>query len=257
MALKALLIAIRYFDTDCQLDGCHQDADDIAAYLHTTHFTSIHTVVMKDQQDDNTFQQPLCPTLENMITQMKLLIASAVPGDTLLVTYSGHGSNMRDTSGDEKDGRDECLCPVDYATHGMLVDDQLRRLLVDPLPDNVKLRVVFDSCHSGSALDLPFLWKGNAFAIENDHIKQHCDVVFLSGCKDVQTSADSAFEHPNGALTYALLKTLKSFQQDHKKITWRDMDKQVTKILKQNQFTQRPQLGLMDKTHLTHVVDLL
>src|SRR5437868_4849364 len=113
MALKALLIAIRYFDTDCQLDGCHQDADDIAAYLHTTHFTSIHTVVMKDQQDDNTFQQPLCPTLENMITQMKLLIASAVPGDTLLVTYSGHGSNMRDTSGDEKDGRDECLCPVE------------------------------------------------------------------------------------------------------------------------------------------------
>ena len=46
-------------------------------------------------------------------------------GPTLIVWYSGHGSYVRDTNGDEADGVDETL----YLYDGNLVDDELNNIL--------------------------------------------------------------------------------------------------------------------------------
>ncbi len=54
-------------------------------------------------------------------------------------SYSGHGSQTRDYSGDERDSMNETLCPTDFDTAGMIVDDELNQLLINPLPQGVRM----------------------------------------------------------------------------------------------------------------------
>ena len=41
---------------------------------------------------------------------------------------SGHGGQVKDVSGDEDDGNDECVYPVDFKQAGQIIDDQSRSL---------------------------------------------------------------------------------------------------------------------------------
>lgn len=41
---------------------------------------------------------------------------------------------------------------------GHIVDDEMHRIMVRPLRPGVRLTAIFDSCHSGSALDLPYIY---------------------------------------------------------------------------------------------------
>jgi hypothetical protein len=81
------------------------------------------------------------------------LVRSSQPGDLLVFHYSGHGSQKPDQNGDEADGLDETICPLDYETKGMITDDRLAEI-VKSLPADRTLFAVLDCCHSGSGLDL-------------------------------------------------------------------------------------------------------
>lgn len=72
--------------------------------------------------------------------------------------YSGHGSQVEDLDGDEVDGNDECIMPVDYKTKGVILDDEINDTIVRPLPRGATLHATFDSCHSGTILDLPYVF---------------------------------------------------------------------------------------------------
>ncbi len=67
-------------------------------------------------------------------------------GDTLLITYSGHGSQIPDTNGDEEDGLDETWCLYD----GHLIDDELIDVWAG-FEAGARIVVVLDSCHSSTA----------------------------------------------------------------------------------------------------------
>ena len=71
-------------------------------------------------------------------------------GDIFLMTYSGHGGQVPDFSGDEAaDGQDdfadETLCLFD----GQLIDDELYAAWAS-FPADSRILVVSDCCHSGS-----------------------------------------------------------------------------------------------------------
>ena len=89
---------------------------------------------------------------------MKWLVKDAESGDSLFFEYSGHGGTAKDTDGDESDLQDETICPEDYATSGIITDDLMNTILVQSLPTGCHLTCIYDSCHSGSALDLPFTY---------------------------------------------------------------------------------------------------
>ncbi|KAL0397419.1 UNVERIFIED_CONTAM: Metacaspase-1 [Sesamum calycinum] len=93
---------------------------------------------------------------------MHWLVQGCQPGDSLVFHYSGHGSQQRDYHGEEVDGHNETLCPVDFETQGMIVDDEINATIVRPIPPGVKLHAIIDACHSGTALDLPFLCRMNS-----------------------------------------------------------------------------------------------
>lgn len=107
---------------------------------------------------------------------MYWLVQGCQPGDSLLFHYSGHGSRQRNYNGDEVDGYDETLCPLDFETQGMIVDDEINATIVKPLIRGVKLHAIIDACHSGTVLDLPFLCRMNRLSLSPHYI---CDFSLL------------------------------------------------------------------------------
>lgn len=84
----------------------------------------------------------------------------------------GHGGQTKDLDGDEEDGYDEVIYPVDFRAAGHIVDDEMHRIMVQTLQPGVRLTAIFDSCHSGSALDLPYIYSTQGVLKEPDLAKE-------------------------------------------------------------------------------------
>lgn len=86
------------------------------------------------------------------------LIRDLVPGDRCVFTYSGHGTQLRDTNGDEPDRLDEALVPVDFTWSDQfgtgLTDDDLVKYFA-PMVHGVACTLLIDACHSGTLLRSP------------------------------------------------------------------------------------------------------
>lgn len=91
------------------------------------------------------------------------LIKSCKKGDLVYVHFSMHGQPFEDLNGDEEDGWDEALIPVDaqmqyskgvYEGDNHLLDDELE-IYFDKLRSKIgstgQLYVILDACHSGTA----------------------------------------------------------------------------------------------------------
>ena len=79
---------------------------------------------------------------------------------SLLIIYVAHL---------EDDGLNETILPADWETAGMIVDDDLHDMLVRGLPEGSRFTCIFDSCHSGTALDLPYVYKVQYGQFKNAH----------------------------------------------------------------------------------------
>lgn len=84
----------------------------------------------------------------------------------------GHGGQTPDEDGDEDDGYDEVIYPVDFRVAGHIVDDEMHRIMVKSLQPGVRLTAIFDSCHSGSALDLPYVYSTSGVLKEPNLAKE-------------------------------------------------------------------------------------
>jgi metacaspase-1 len=84
----------------------------------------------------------------------------------------GHGGQTKDLDGDEPDGYDEVIYPVDFRQVGHITDDEMHRIMVRPLQAGVRLTAIFDSCHSGTALDLPYIYSTQGILKEPNLAKE-------------------------------------------------------------------------------------
>lgn len=159
-------------------------------------------------------------------------------GDMFFFTYSGHGSyvpdlNLDEAENDALDKFDETWCLYD----GMLIDDEVYQMWQAFAP-GVRVSVLLDCCHSGSAIKaflpgpggIPALRKGKPRALPTSVTKKTfmsnlqmykdieaatagakagvlagdlaCSVKLISGCQDKEVSIDG---WPNGVFTEQLL----------------------------------------------------
>ncbi|KAJ1725606.1 Ca(2+)-dependent cysteine protease [Coemansia erecta] len=153
---RALLIGINYFGTKHMLKGCINDVHNMKKFI-TEHFgfKEQDMVILTDDQRDNPRRMP---THENIIKAMKWLVSDARMNDSFFFHYSGHGNVVASKTGDEIDGNDETICPVDFESKGQIIDDDMNLVMVRPLPRGARLTAIFDCCHSATALDLPFMY---------------------------------------------------------------------------------------------------
>ena len=123
-----------YQGWDGALQGCENDARDMEAIAKAAGF-------------DATMLLTKGVTADAAIAAISAAAEKVEPGDLFLLTYSGHGSQVPDKNGDEPDQRDETWVLYDR----QLVDDELFALWAKFEP-GVRIFVLSDSCHSGSAV---------------------------------------------------------------------------------------------------------
>ena len=196
----AVLFGNNYEGTRNALNGCFNDVDDMGAFLNGRGYeVETHKEYTKKQFLD---------AIENA----KLKIGK---GDLLFLQNSSHGTQVENMDGEEKDGYDEAICPIDLRTN-LITDDELRAMLKHPA--NVFLFA--DCCHSGTlnrAVDIsncvdlmakpkfiaPYEFKGKLFKA-----KKQTPNTFLciSGCTEASVSYDAMINgRYNGALTRTAL----------------------------------------------------
>jgi hypothetical protein len=226
--------------------------------------TKHSTVDVLIMTDDKSIRDPLYPKKDNIMRGIEWLVKDADENSHLFFHYSGHGTSVPDKNGDEMDGRDEALCPVDYNSAGFIVDDELNAKLVAPLPKGCVLRIITDCCHSGSITDLHYFYDNAQFLADknkNDALKEdkkekqvQADVVAWSGCMDNQTSADAYINGKfAGALTATFMEIMRDSKQQH---TYANLYETLLNRLKQRKYTQRPILSCSKPVLLSDNFDL-
>lgn len=262
MTKSALCVGInkfKYLPSSSWLQGCVNDAEDLASVLEATYgFPEAGITVLRDAK----------ATKKNVLAALNELVDSAVEGGSrhLVFTFSSHGTQVPDTSGDEADRLDEAFACYDINNAGdawdpatVITDDELASLFTR-VPEGVLMEVVLDTCHSGTGLKSLDLLPGRrprflpaptpraVAASEFSDTRTLRDLVkasvssrpvLMAACRADQTAADAPIDgRYNGAFTYHLLKSLASDGSSPRA----EILKLVSKGLKAGGFDQVAQL---------------
>jgi hypothetical protein len=106
------------------------------------------------------FNSPYLPTGHNIIAAMDWLVSE--PNCTLFLHYSGHGGQIEDASGYSHTGLIDSIVPVDFESRGQLGSSLLHEHLVSRMAPGCTLFIVMDCCHSGSAVELPYVYHSSS-----------------------------------------------------------------------------------------------
>jgi hypothetical protein len=231
---KAVCIGINnYPGTSNDLQGCVNDASDWSALLNDFGF---ETGLMVDAQ----------ATRQNVKAALNNLVTSAGEGDVIVFTYSGHGTQVIDISGDEGDAYDEAI----YVYDGTILDDDLRTI-INKINPKVTLVVISDSCFSGSVTRLiPENSKPRFTPVQNISatrvVRQrfllpeaNMPELLISGCSDSEYSYDAEINgRYNGAMSAMALSVIKQ----NPRVTYSDFYIHLRKLLPTPDYPQTPQL---------------
>ena len=114
------------------LAACEFDARDMAAIAALKGMKSTLLLTKK-------------ATRANALAAMRAAAGALKSGDFYFLSYSGHGGQVPDVTGEEVDKKDETWCLYD----GQLIDDELYAELAR-FAAGVRVLVLSDSCHSGT-----------------------------------------------------------------------------------------------------------
>lgn len=276
MSKRALCVGINKFENlpmASWLNGCVNDANDMAALLQGRGFNAGDTTVLTDEAATK-------PAVMDALTSM---VSGAAPGDHLLFSFSSHGTQVPDNDQDETDQADEAFATYEikaskqhnqWDVSTVILDDELRQLFAS-LQKGVLMEVFLDTCHSGTGLraedlisgrrprflppptvrGLRTVEKARKESTVRDLVKAlpaASRPVLYAGCRSDQTSADATFDgRASGAFTYYLLKALDADATRPRSAILTEL----TASLRTNDFAQRPTLEGPPKAKKTAIGD--
>ncbi|MES2574275.1 MAG: caspase family protein [Bacteroidota bacterium] len=199
-------------------------------------------------------------TRNSVISYIKNAAKNLNSGDIFFISYSGHGTQLKDLNNDETDGKDEAWCLYD----GMFIDDELYNLWTY-FKTGVRIILISDSCCSGTMLQLENKIKNTEKFFNNDlaqkvylnnksfYDNNYKDIIFsskntvtasvklISACQENETTNDGVF---NGDFTSALKKV---WNQGNFQGNYSDFHTFISNELIHKQFPNLTNLGLRDK----------
>lgn len=231
---RAFLVGISHYDTALtgyqwnNINGV-EDINLLRPLLKEQGFTS--TALLDDQA-----------TYGNITNQLKEFIDITKKGDIVYLHFSTHGQPVEDLNGDEDDGWDEAIVPIDayklykkgvYEGQKHLIDDQLNKFikrLREKMGPKGFLYVVIDACHAGTSsrandesvrgTKVGFSYNNKVFKPSNDK-KSHYNietsvklshVMFIEACRPDQVNSEIKIEGKRyGPLTYNIAQALSSY----------------------------------------------
>jgi len=179
--VRVIICALDYVGSPSPL-SCTVDGDNMQELCKASGITDV-SVLYNSQAN-----------WDAVAAKIKRVGSRCMPGDFFVFYYAGHGTQMVDKDGDELDGYDEAFCLVTpdgkIDKKGFMTDDQFADLVTAAIPEECKVLVLSDCCHSGTVCDFGTSLKWSKF-----------QAVSFSGCKDHQTSGDTG---RGGIFTHAL-----------------------------------------------------
>lgn len=246
MAFHSAHLGINYAGTQHELGGCVADANELSK-LFAPLVKSAGGVLDKMLEREAT------------IDGVREFVADAVrrlkAGDTLFLSRSGHGTQIADRDGDERDRKDECFVCFDLE---LMSDDEFAVLLSERASGSVV--VVFDDCcNSGGGSrfisspaelldERPRFIPGTLLTASHERIDRHDmplirgseGVLHISACKPEEVAWDTG---RHGAATLALLAALQKIAATSRIIrNWGDLFAGIASQLPTKQHPQTPTL---------------
>lgn len=211
---RALICGVSYKKQKYKLKGTLTDAYNIHQLLKNQYHFPEHAIRVLTEENE----LDRAPTKANMEEGLRWLVEGCKPGDSLVFYFSGHGLRQLDSENDELDGFDETLCPVDFKTEGMILDNDINTMIVKPLIKGVTLHAIIDACHSGTILDLEYLydlkerkWLNNRPPSGAKKCTMGGRAICFSACRDDEMAADSnAFTKKgmSGVMTHCFIQAI-------------------------------------------------
>ena len=230
---KALLIGINYINTSYQLNGCINDVNLVGNYIKNKGFSDITIITDKTE---------LKPTRYNIISSLENLLSSSSDNDFLFFHYSGHGSTEEDNNSDEQDKQDETIVSSDLFN---IKDDEISNIIKNKLTSKATLFAIFDSCHSGTVLDLKYTFSENKGKLTINEEEKYNDnnhnIIMISGCKDNQYSEETLTDKGVGGLMTWAFNEVVTKKED---LSWKDLYLNIKNLLKKIRAEQIPQLSI-------------
>lgn len=230
---RAFMVGVSHYDT--ALTGYQWNN------INGTNDISLLSPILQEQGFQITSLLDEQATYNAITKQLQQFIQKSKAGDIIYLHFSTHGQPVEDISGDEADGWDEAIVPIDayklyrkgvYEGERHLLDDQLNTYLQklrSKLGPKGMVYVVIDACHAGTSS------RGNDDIIRGTHVgftphnkifkpskdqRSHfplvhknklADIVFLEACRADQLNTEIKVEGQRyGALSYHLAQTLQS-----------------------------------------------
>ena len=178
-------------------------------------------------------------TYDNITNQLSRFAVKTKKGDIVYLHFSAHGQPVEDTNGDEEDGWDEAIIPIDayklykkgvYEGKKHLLDDQLNKY-VQKIREKIGptgfLYVIIDACHAGTSsrandetvrgtkvgftynnkVFKPSTQKKSHYKIETSAKMSH--VLYLEACRPDQINTEIKVDGKRyGPLSYNIAKAL-------------------------------------------------
>ncbi len=263
---RALLISIDEYRYDhWKLNGCQNDLALMYGAL-TGKFGFAKENVALLRNDDATRQ--------GILDAFQQLVDATERDDIVVIHYAGHGSQKPDEDGDEPDGMDETIVPIDSGRdpdeNRDITDDEIHVFLKQLAEKTAYTTLVFDCCHSGTITRDTF--GGRTRSVESEtreglprrsvdpaHTTRSTGdpgpsgwfslsdrYVLIAGCADKELSAEKK-EGPDtfGALTLYLSKELEKAGPG---TTYRDVFEGLRGRVTANRAEQNPQMeGRLDR----------
>ena len=152
---RAFMVGISHYDT--ALTGYQWNningVEDIRLLSPVLKKQGFYLTTLTDEQ----------ATYDNICKNLSQFIAKTKKGDLVYIHFSTHGQPVEDYDGDEEDGWDESIIPIDayklykkgtYEGQRHLIDDQINKYvkkLREKIGPTGFLYVVIDACHAGTS----------------------------------------------------------------------------------------------------------
>lgn len=181
-------------------------------------------------------------TFGNIVSQLAQFASKTKKGDIVYLHFSTHGQPVEDINGDEEDGWDESIVPIDaykiykkgvYEGNKHLTDDLLRKYVKkfrERIGPSGFLYVIVDACHAGTSsrandetvrgTHVGFTFSNKVFKPSNNK-KSHyrietslnqSNVMFVEACRPDQVNTEIKVGGKRyGPLSYNMAQTLSSY----------------------------------------------
>ena len=221
-----------------------QSSDDIWSNIHGANDVELLSQTLKKQEFIIKKLINKAATAQQIRKELAKFVSTCNSGDIVYLHFSCHGQPVEDLNGDEKDGWDEALVPINaqkvykkgkYAGENHIIDDELNdylRSLRTKVGTTGFVYVVIDACHAGSSYrgdeekdsviirgtNRGFTSTGKQFApridkrgkVRVDKSTSMANICILEACRSYQVNSEIKEKGKYyGSLSFYVDKTLK------------------------------------------------